>query len=154
MTETKTITSKERSLAALAHGSVILGFLTNGIGGVIVAVLIWLTQREKSTYAAFQAMQAAAYQIIGAAVMLLAWCVWLAFYAVTWIPMIPQLEQDPNTLPPIFWIGIGSMVIPLAVMGLWVLIGLWGALRAYQGRDFRYPGIGRWVENYLQGQED
>lgn len=144
-----TLTSHERTLASLAHLSVLLGLLSNGVGGALAAVLIWLTQKERSSYVAFQALQAAAYQIVGMGVMTLAWCCWLGFYFATWIPLIPQLEQNPDTLPPLFWIGLASMVVPFAIMGLWVLYGLWAAARVFQGADFRYLLVGRWVEHYL-----
>jgi len=46
----------ERVLAAGAQGSILVTLLTSGLGGVLAATLIWLTQREKSGYAAFQAL--------------------------------------------------------------------------------------------------
>jgi len=51
--------SDERLMAAIAHGSVVV----TG-PGIVVGVLIWLTQKEKSPYAAAQAMQAAVYQLL------------------------------------------------------------------------------------------
>ena len=50
---------ENRLLAALAHGSV----FAQGIG-ILVGVLVYITQREKSRYAAFQALQAAVFQLI------------------------------------------------------------------------------------------
>lgn len=146
-------TSNERTLAGLAHASIILGFLTNGLGGAIAAVLIWATQKDKSAYVAFQALQAAVYQLIGMVGMTIAWCCWLAFYFATWIPMIPQMEQNPETVPPLFWIGLASMIVPFAVMGLWTLYGLWGAIRVFSGVDFRYIGVGNWVARYLDREQ-
>lgn len=141
--------SNERTLAGLAHASVLLGAFTNGVGGTIAALLIWATQREKSAYAAWQALQAAVYQLLGIAVFSITWCCWLVFYFATWIPLFASIEQDPDVLPPIFWVGLGSMIIPLAIMGLWTLYGLWGAVQAFQGKPFRYAFVGSWVERYL-----
>jgi hypothetical protein len=145
-------TSNERTLAGLAHLSVLLGIMTGGIGGAIAAMLIWITQKDKSDYVAFQALQAAVYQIAGTLVMTLAWCCWLMFYFATFIPMMAQLDQNPDVLPPSFWIGLLSMVVPLAVMGLWLLYGLWGSLRCFQGLDFQYVFVGRWVKRYLMNE--
>jgi hypothetical protein len=38
------------------------------------------------------------------------------------------------------------MVIPLLYMTGIGLYGLWGALRTWQGKDFRYLIIGSWLE--------
>ena len=36
-----------------------------------------------------------------------------------------------------------SMVVPLLVMLAWSLYGLWGAVQAFRGQDFRYMLIGK-----------
>ena len=64
MTDTTTLTQEERTLAALAHGSVLLGAVTSGLGGILAALVIWLVQKEKSAYVAFQALQALVYQAV------------------------------------------------------------------------------------------
>ncbi|RPJ37755.1 MAG: hypothetical protein EHM21_17795, partial [Chloroflexi bacterium] len=52
------LTTENRLLAALAHGAVI----TQGLG-LLAGVIVYVTQREKSRWAAFQALQAAVYQL-------------------------------------------------------------------------------------------
>lgn len=131
-----------RLLAALAHASIVAQGL-----GIIVGVLVYLTQRDKSRYAAFQGLQAAVFQMVGLVAIVGLWFVWGIFYALTWIPLIPLMEASPDAAPPpIFWVGIGSMVIPLALMAVVGLYGLWGALRCWQGRDFRYAIVGPLLE--------
>jgi len=39
-----------------------------------------------------------------------------------------------------------SMVLPLIYMVLVGLYGMWGAVRTWQGRDFKYLLIGGWLE--------
>ncbi len=58
MTESMTPTQDERVMAALAHISAILPFM-----GVTPPIVIWVTQKGKSKYVAFQALQALAYQL-------------------------------------------------------------------------------------------
>lgn len=132
-------TTENRLLAALAHGAVI----TQGLG-LLAGVIVYVNQREKSRWAAFQALQAAVYQLITLLVTIGIWIVWTIFYIMSFIPLIQLPEGDAP--PPIFWIGIGSMVIPLAIMLLFGLYGLWGALKTWQGKDFRYAIIGGWLE--------
>ncbi len=38
------------------------------------------------------------------------------------------------------------MIVPLAIWGITILYGLWGAVRCLGGYDFRYAIIGRWLE--------
>jgi uncharacterized Tic20 family protein len=51
-------TQDDRIMAALSHITVILPFF-----GVVAPIIIWVTQKEKSQYVAFQALQALAYQL-------------------------------------------------------------------------------------------
>jgi uncharacterized Tic20 family protein len=134
-------TRDEYLMAAIAHASVVV------FGpGILVGVLLWVTQKEKSAYAAGQGLQAALYQLIGMIVVAAAWMVWGIFYAITWIPLIQNAEQFEDAPPPIFWIGLASMVIPLLAMVVWALYGLWGAWKSLRGQDFRYAFIGRLLD--------
>lgn len=130
--------SEERLMAALAHGSVVLSG-----PGILVGVVIWLTQREKSAYASRQGLQAAVYQLLGMIVIVALWLAWGVFYALTMIPLIREPDRYQDAPPPIFWAGMISMVVPLLAMVVWGIYGLWAALRCYAGREFRYGLIGR-----------
>jgi len=134
--------TENRLLAALAHGSI----LAQGIG-ILVGVLVYITQREKSRYAAFQALQAAVFQLINLIITVGLWLVWGVFYGLSMIPLIQQASVNPDAAPPaIFWISLISVVIPLIYMTIIGLYGLWGAVRTWQGKDFRYLLIGSWLE--------
>ncbi|MBN1122806.1 MAG: DUF4870 domain-containing protein [Anaerolineae bacterium] len=133
---------ESRLLAALSHGSI---FLQGA--GIIVGVVVYLTQRDRSKYAAFQALQAAVFQLISMILVVGMWIVWTFFYMLSLIPVIQASEAAPNAPPPpIFWVGMGSMVIPFMVMIVIGLYGLWAAFRSLQGKDFRYLIIGSALE--------
>lgn len=134
---TEEFSSDERMMAAVAHGSVIV-FGT----GVVASVLIWLTQKEKSRFTSWQAMQATVYQIVGFIITMGLWMVWGVLYIISLIPMMKNPAQYNDAPPPIFWIGLAVMIIPLGVMLLWIVYGLWGAYQTLRGRDFRYWLIG------------
>ncbi len=130
--------SEERLMAAIAHASVVV------FGpGILVGVFIWLTQKGKAAYASYQGLQAAVFQLVGMILAMVLWAVWGIFYALTWIPFVGNPELLDGPPPPIFWIGMISMVIPLLFMLAWSLYGLWGGLQTFRGRDFRYALIGR-----------
>ena len=147
MSENTTVKQDEKVLAGLAHGSILLGIFTNGIGGVVAALVIWLLQKEKSAYAASQALQALVYQVVTFLVTMLAWCCWGALWM---IMLLPPLFANPEayqyTPPAGLWIGLFLMVVPLGLWGLSILYGLWGAARCLGGHDFKYVIIGKWLE--------
>jgi hypothetical protein len=131
-------TQEERLLAGLAHASIVTGVI-----GLVASLLIYITQKEKSAYTARQALQAVFYQLIGSIVVIVAWSCWGVFYALTFIPLITNAEQYQDAPPPIFWIGLGSMILPFIVMAIWGLYGLYGAIQVWLGKDFHYAFIGR-----------
>ena len=134
--------TENRLLAALAHASVV----AQGIG-ILVGVLVYITQRDKSRYVAFQALQAAVFQLLNLIITVAVWLLWGACYGLSMIPLIIQAEANPNAPPPaIFWISMASMIIPLIYMVIVGLYGLWGGVRAWQGADFRYLFLGGWLE--------
>lgn len=136
-------TQDDRIMAALAHGSAIIFGM-----GIIAAVVLWATQKEKSRYVAFQALQALVYQIAGVIVQIAGWCCWTALYFLSFIPLVAAAESSSE--PPLFfWVSMALMVVPFALMGLWIIGGLWGAVRTLQGRDFRYLVIGPQLERWL-----
>jgi uncharacterized protein len=131
--------SDERTMAALAHGSALLN-LFSGVGGPIAALVIWLTQREKSAWVAFQALQALVFQAAVVIItVLVVGVVWVVGFIVSFAT-----------------IGIGTIVaVPVmilvffggfAMIAAGMVYSLYGAYQIYQGREFKYKWIGEWVE--------
>lgn len=136
-------TQEEKIMSAIAHGSVIL-FGT----GIIAAIIIWITQKEKSHYVAFQALQSVIYQSIGLLVFGVSMCCWLGLYLLSIIPLVVSAEQGSSDPPAFFIFSMLLMVVPFAIMGLWILGGIWGTIRTLQGRDFRYLVLGDQLERW------
>lgn len=135
----------ERIAAALAHGLIIANWM-----GIIAAALIWLLEKEKSKYVAFQALQAVAYQFLG----LLLWMAGLFCYMVTLFGGIglaallnPQGEGDGI----IAFFSLAPICALFLLWGLLIIYGLYGAYASLLGRDFRYLIIGPLVERYIKG---
>jgi len=107
----------ENLMAAIAHAGILIT--------VIVALIIWLTQKDKSKYVEFQAKQALVYQLIVA-----------VGFTTLWIIAII-----------LSFVLIGFLLMPvILLLGLVAVIyGLYGAYETYQKKDFRYIVIG----NYL-----
>jgi len=134
--------SESRLLGALAHAAIIV----QGVG-IIAGILVYINQRDKSRFAAFQALQAAVYQMFAMIVIVGGWIIWTACYTLSFIPIIQLAETNPDAPPPaFFWISMGSMIIPIGLMMVLGLYGLIGAIRVWQGHNFRYAVIGGWLE--------
>ena len=147
MSKQQSLTQNERTLAALAHGSILLGLLSNGVGGIVAALVIWATQKDKSPYAAAQALQAMAYQGLTFIITMIAWCCWGVLYMLLiMVPLISNPGAYEAAPPAGLWWGLALMIVPLGIWGLIILYGLFGAVRCFQGHEFRYAIIGKWLE--------
>lgn len=138
----------DKIMAALAHISAILPFM-----GVIAPIVIWATQKDKSEYVAFQALQAVAYQLV----MILAWFIGMGCYMFSFFGtfvFIPFAEGSGNEVSPFFMLGFLLPFITMGALfigsGIFVLYGLIGAIQVFQGKDFRYLIIGNRLAKYLK----
>lgn len=137
----------EQTLAAIAHGSIILGIPTSGLGGIFTALVIWLTQRDKSDYVARQSLQALVYQTIVFLVTTLAFMCWGGIlFLLTFVPMIECPDCYQQQPPPSLFAGMFFLCVPLSLWLVAVLYGIWGAIRSWGGSDFSYVFVGRLME--------
>jgi uncharacterized Tic20 family protein len=148
MSKQMTLTQDEKTLAGLAHGSILLGILTSGIGGIIAALVIWIVQKEKSAYVAAQALQALVYQGITFLLTMIVWCCWGVLYtAMILVPLISNPGAYEYAPPAGLWVGLFLMIVPFGIWGLAILYGLYGAARCLGGHDFKYVMIGNWLNS-------
>jgi uncharacterized Tic20 family protein len=149
-----TPTPDERVLAALSHISVLLPLM-----GVIAPIVIWVTQREKSQFVAFQSLQALAYQLS----MIVAWILGMGCYMCSIFGIITgtflgaSLESSGSGET----IAIGASLLPLLVFGAifvfgiaFIIYGVVGAIMAFQGKPFHYVIIGNRVERFMQSGQN
>jgi len=132
----------ERNWAAAAHASALLNLFIPGIGGVIGALLIWLTHKGKSARVAFHGEQAFAFQtVLFVLLLIVVGGSWILGFIVSFAT-----------------IGFGAIIaVPVMIltMFLGITIGLagmvyslYGAYRVYQGQDFSYLWVGNWVRHH------
>lgn len=138
-------------MAAVAHATVIWPTL-----GLLAPFVIWGTQREKSAFVGFQAIQAAAYQFIlllrgllGAACYM---CSFLGFPLGAMLAA-PFDEGAAVCFPFLtFSFSFGILFLLMLLWLAYVGYGLFGAVRVLRGNDFRYVILGPWLERYLEQQ--
>jgi uncharacterized Tic20 family protein len=142
-------TQDERVMAALAHATAILPFW-----GTLGAIAIWAIEREKSRYAAFQALQAVVYHLVVIVAFFFFGICFACFVFVTPLSMLMMAPGAESRQPgPLFFAPLAFPVGGLALIALFwlffVIYGIVGAVAALQGQDFRYFIIGDRVESYL-----
>lgn len=147
MLDELTVTKDERLNATLAHASIVLGFFSRGILGIVLAFLIWVTQRGKSNYVAHHAAQATLYQLLGVLVAIIVWLGWaLTFAGSIFVPLAIN-SRNPEPLMPYTMIpAFALIVVPFALMMAWGAYGLYAAWQVWHGKEFKYPLIGKAIK--------
>lgn len=140
------LTSEDKLWAAIAHASVLFSFW-----GPVVPAVLWFLQRGKSAHARFHAMQALAYQIAGFWVNTILIQLLLVLMFVTMILAAVYAESHPSDLMDVLAPMVPVLVyVPiLGVWGLYMLIGIIGAVASLMGRSFRYPFMGASLQHKL-----
>jgi uncharacterized Tic20 family protein len=128
--------SDERTLAMLAHLSVLLNLVT-GFLGVIAPLVIYLIYKDRSRFVAFQALQAFVFQLIwwggGGLLIGLIWAVTGILSAV----LIGLL-----CIPFALVLTVVFLLMPLVAL----VYGVYAGVQANQGVDFRYWLVGDWLK--------
>ncbi len=155
-------TSEERTWAALAHASTLLtllfGLPTAGLSGVLlvfVPLMIYLAYRDKSRFVASHAAQAFGLQVVGTVGYFVALLAGILVIGVAWLVTLI-----------LSFILIGFILIPVATLITIIVPFIWIALpfvlggfavvatiETASGRDYHYPYVGRWVDDWLERQE-
>jgi uncharacterized Tic20 family protein len=143
----------DKIMAALAHISVLLPLI-----GLLAPIVIWVTQKEKSKYVAFQSLQAIAYQLVMIFAYFIAMgCYMLSFF--TTFFSIPFMGGNPDPSAGPFLMA--GFLIPFLVFGfifigggLFILYGIIAAVFTIQGKDFKYILIGNQIEKFLEKENN
>ncbi len=136
--------SNDKIMAALAHVSAMMPMI-----GVIAPIVIWATQKDKSEFVAFQAIQAVAYQLL----MVFLYFVGMGCYMGSFFLMFPAgiLSSGSDVNPGALLFFVPFLVFGCILLGgfFFVIYGIVAAILTFQGRDFRYVFLGNWIANYL-----
>lgn len=140
-------TSDEKLLAMLSHLSIILG-------GIILPIIIWATQKDKSKFVRFHALQAIFYHI-AYVVMIVAFVMLVAlFFIISGVGFGMFDSMNKQSSMPVAMI-VGMIVFYAGLFGVifaGIGYGLYFALKAYQGYLKRIPIIGKIIYKKVYGQ--
>lgn len=132
-----------RLLAALSHASAIFSYI-----GILVPILVYATQKKKSSYISFQALQALVWQALSMAfIMLASLCMMTSMFVPIFFISAPE-NGTASTAPAA---GLFFAIIAISLlMGIgnifFIIYGVVGAIMTYQGKNFRYAVIARLIE--------
>jgi uncharacterized Tic20 family protein len=150
-------TENERLWAALAYASALLtmliGIPTGGLSIVItlfIPLMIYFYYRQHSEYIAYHAIQAFALQVIGTVG-------WVAILVTGMIAggllcvilgiTIVGIILIPFVVLAMILFAVASLILPLGM----VVFSVIAAWESYQGKWYRVPYIGLWLEKQMQG---
>ncbi len=146
--------NQERVAASMAHFAIVYPFW-----GMLPSLIFLILPGGRSRYLKFQCLQTIVFQAVSTLVTLglgaLSFIVFVILLIVTVLPFMSDPGMYQPTLEsvlPIFIFLLCLMVV-LLIVPLYQILGQWAGLRILQGREYRYPLIGRWVERWLAKRE-
>lgn len=141
--EKPSISPEVRLLAAISHASVLLTNI-----GFLIPIGIYLTQKKKSSYLGFQSLQASIWQFAMVAfTMLTSVCLVGTMFIPALLTTSSQneklLESSSGSL---FIVIIINIVLMFFGNLAFIIYGIVGTVKTYQGKAFRYVFIGDYIE--------
>ena len=138
--------SDEKLLSAVAH-----------LLGMLVALIVWILQKDKSRFVRFQSLQAVAF---GAVVMVASLFISFCTVAVVFVGLFGLMFSalsDPSSVENFKYFFLFPFMMPFGIFACAfpfsfaiLLVRLIAAVSVLSGRDFRYPLLGRKVEEFLK----
>ncbi len=138
-------TPDERVLAALSH-----------FFGLIAALIVWATQKDKSRFVRFQALQAMAFDMVfTVAYVLFMFCMMgVMFLFIMAGALYAAQSMPPDNMAPAL---VSSMFAPwlmfMCIMPLVLaamVVRIIAAIAVATGHNFRYPLLARGVDAFLK----
>jgi len=133
--------NNEHVLAGIAHLSIFFGAL-------VVPLIIWLTTTKSSPYASRQAKQAFLFHCAVAVVNLILVFGFLIIFFTVFGFGIASTASNPNNPNPAPFAGAFIFfplfyIVIFAVSLTSIILGVYAAVQAFQGRPYHYPLLGR-----------
>lgn len=140
-------TSDERVMAALSH-----------FFGVIAALIVWATQKDKSRFLRFQSLQAMAFEAVFMIVFVVLMMCAMGIVFIGLLGMAFSAAHSAASPDSFVAIGVGSMLLPLGMSFCIMPVSLAAlivrtiaAISVASGHNFRYPLIADRVDAFSAG---
>ena len=142
-----------RWVAAMGHFSVIIA-----LWGMMAPLTAWIMQGKRNAFLKFQSVQALAFQTFVLLLTLAAGAAY-SFGAIVFIMFIGFTGVPDITTPfgiamiAILIISLVFAAVIMLIVPLFHIMGQWAGYRVLKGDDYRYPVLGKHVENLLQNRK-
>jgi uncharacterized Tic20 family protein len=123
--------------------------------GLLAPVMAWALQGKRSLFVKVQAMQAVVYQLFVSLLSFLPGFVYLFGFMIFFLfAGLGYAANEGTSLAgvgaiTIILFGLLALLITLFIP-MFHILGQWAGYRVLKGDDYRYPLLGRWVENWIR----
>ena len=132
------IKSDEKLMSLLSHLSIIIPNI-----GVIAPIIIWITQKDKSKFVRFHAVQAIFFQLLFFVLLMASIFIGLILMLIS----LPIITRNPDAAPgALFWVSMGVMNLYFPLWIIFAIYAVVAGVKSFKGRIFRYLIIGRIIE--------
>jgi uncharacterized Tic20 family protein len=141
---------EERFAASMGHFCVIFP-----LWGLLVPVGFEAAPGGRSPYMKFQSLQMFIFQAIGSLVTFALGLIALIILLIAALPFMlnPEIYQPSTESFLAIFLFLICLAVVVLVVPLYQILGQWAGLRVLQGRDYRYPLVGRWAGRWLAKRE-
>lgn len=148
MTPQENLTSEEKLMAMLSHLSIVFG-------GIVLPIIFWATQKEKSKYITFHALQAIFFQLTYIVIVVFVVCILVfvsIFLGLGLGVMTAGTTSDSPGFAAIFIVFIiAAYALILLSVAAAIGYGVYLAIRSYNGAYVKVPIIGKIVYKKVYG---
>jgi len=132
------INSDDRLMSMLSHLSVLIPNI-----GIIAPIVIWVTQKDKSKFVRFNAIQAIFFQLVFFILIMLS--IFIGF--ILMFISLPSLTANPDAAPGVlFWVSMGILNLYFPLWFFFSIYAIVAAVKSFKGKIFRYIIIGKIIE--------
>ena len=133
--------SDEKLMSLLSHLAIVIPNI-----GIIAPIVIWVTQKDKSKFVRFNAIQAIFFQLVFFVLIMLSVFIGLIFMFIS----LPVIIKNPDAAPGVlFWVSMGVMNLYFPLWLIFSIYAVIAAIRSFKGKIFRYIIIGKLVEKRI-----
>ena len=132
------IKSDDKLMSILSHLAILIPNI-----GILAPIVIWLTQKEKSKFVRYNAVQAIFFQLLFFILLMLSLFIGIILMAISLMFTNVSSGGEPGTF---FWVSMGIMNLYFPLWFFFSIYAIVAAVKSYRGKIFRYLIIGKIVE--------
>ena len=133
------LTSEERLMAMLSHLSILFG-------GIILPIILWATQKDKSRFIRYHALQSIFFQIAYVVLLVLlivAFALFAIFFGLGLGILTANTTSDPGAFPILIVLFVVLFYAAIFIFAFGLMgYSIYLAVKSYQGSYIKIPIIG------------